>query len=221
MQRLALFDLDDTLIDRRRALEATLTRFASRHGLTVDERDALLVRLDERAGAADFSVIRELHGLSPSARTLWQEYLADMAAFSVCPDEVLDGLDDLKGHGWRIGIATNGSADIQRAKLEATGIAQRVDAVCVSADLGLRKPDPRLFATAVELCGATPNGGGWMVGDDPVKDIAGGRSAGLATLWIGTPDRWPGDLHVPDLTAPTVLSAIRLLLEHTAEGGTR
>ncbi|MFG2230822.1 HAD family hydrolase [Streptomyces sp. NPDC048723] len=216
MQRLALFDLDDTLIDRRRALEATLTRFASRHGLTADERDALLARLDERACAADFSAIRKLHSLSSSAQKLWREYLADMAAFSVCPDDVLDGLDDLKRHDWRIGIATNGSADIQRAKLESTGIAHRVHAVCVSSDLGLRKPDPRLFATAAELCGAAPHDGGWMVGDDPVKDIAGGRSAGLATLWIGTPDRWPGHLHVPDRTAPTALSAIRLLLEHTA-----
>ncbi|ARE76473.1 MULTISPECIES: HAD family hydrolase [unclassified Streptomyces] len=216
MQRLALFDLDDTLIDRRHALDATLTRFASRHGLTANERNALLVRLDERARPADFSVIRELHGLSTPAQELWQEYLTDMATLSVCPGDVLDGLDDLKKHGWLIGIATNGSADIQRAKLEATGIAHRVHAVCVSAELGLRKPDPRLFATAAELCGATPHDGGWMVGDDPVKDIGGGRSAGLATLWIGTPDRWPGQLPAPDRSAPNALSAIHLLLEHTA-----
>ncbi|MFE5806444.1 HAD family hydrolase [Streptomyces sp. NPDC056491] len=216
MQRLALFDLDDTLIDRRHALEATLTRFGSRHGLATDERDALLVRLGERARAADFSVIRELHGLAAPAEDLWQEYLADMADFSVCPAGVLDGLDELKRHGWRIGIATNGSADIQRAKLHATGIAHRVHAVCVSADLELRKPDPRLFAAAAERCGATPGDGGWMVGNDPVKDIAGGRSAGLATLWIGVPDRWPGDLPAPDRTAPTALSAIHLLLQDTA-----
>ncbi|MFI1281443.1 HAD family hydrolase [Streptomyces sp. NPDC020858] len=215
MQRLALFDLDDTLIDRRHALEATLTRFAVRHGLAADEREALLLRLGDRACAADFSLIRELHGLAAPAEELWREYLADMADFSVCPADVLDGLDDLRRHGWRIGIATNGSADIQQAKLDATGIMHRVHAVCVSSDLGLRKPDPRLFATAAECCGATPGNGGWMVGNDPVKDIAGGRSAGLATLWIGVPDRWPGDQPAPDRTAPTALAAIHLLLQDT------
>ncbi|MFJ7588142.1 HAD family hydrolase [Streptomyces sp. NPDC097617] len=215
MQRLALFDLDDTLIDRRHALEATLTRFASHHGLAVDEREALLVRLGDRACAADFSVVRELLGLAAPAEELWRQYLADMAEFAFCPAGLLDGLDDLRRRGWRIGIATNGSADIQRAKLDATGIVHRVHAVCVSSDLGLRKPDPRLFATAAERCGAPPGAGGWMVGNDPVKDIAGGRSAGLATLWIGAPDRWPGDLPAPDRTAPTALSAIHLLLQDT------
>ncbi|MGW7439523.1 HAD family hydrolase [Streptomyces sp. NPDC054849] len=215
MQRLALFDLDDTLIDRRQALEATLARFADRHHLTADEHAALLARLGERASVADFSVIRNLYGLTASAGELWQCYVEDMAAGAICPTGVLDGLDELRALGWRIAIATNGSADIQWAKLGATGIARRVHAVCVSAELGVRKPDPRLFVTAAERCGVHPENGGWMVGDDPLKDIAGGRSVGLSTLWIGSPARWPTAVPAPDRTAPTALQAIRLLVELT------
>ncbi|MGW6951726.1 HAD family hydrolase [Streptomyces xanthophaeus] len=213
MQRLALFDLDDTLIDRRQALEATVERFARRHGLGADEHDTVLTRLAERASVPDFAGIRDLLGLTTPADGLWEDYLSDMAAFSVCPVDVLTGLDELKLRGWRIGIATNGSADIQRAKLESTGIADRVHAVCVSAEVGFRKPDPRLFAAAAGSCGAAPEDGGWMVGNDPFKDIAGGRSAGLTTVWISGASRWPAVLPAPDRTAPTALAAIRLLLE--------
>ncbi|MFD5879492.1 HAD family hydrolase [Streptomyces yangpuensis] len=216
MQRLVLFDLDDTLIDRRRALEASVARLASRHGLAPDGRADVLERLEKRATIADFSVIRRLHGLTAPARELWRDYLSDMAALASCPEGVLEGLDELKGRGWRVGIATNGCADIQRAKLSATGIALHVHSVCVSAEVGVRKPDPRLFVAAAELCGAVPGNGGWMVGNDPAKDISGGRAAGLATLWIGDPLRWPAGLPAPDRTAPTALRAIRLLLDLTA-----
>ncbi|MDX6759501.1 HAD hydrolase-like protein [Streptomyces sp. F8] len=216
MQRLVLFDLDDTLIDRRRALEGALDRFAWRHGLTADAHASVLTLLTERASVEHFTVIREAHGLAASPQELWQDYLSDMAASASCPAGVLAGLDELKARGWRVGVATNGSADIQHAKLDTTGIARRVHAVCVSEEHGVRKPDPRLFATATGLCGAVPGDGGWMVGNDAVKDIAGGRSAGLATLWIGDPLQWPTPVPTADRTAPSALLAIRLLLELTA-----
>ncbi|MFE6908122.1 HAD family hydrolase [Streptomyces erythrochromogenes] len=213
MQRLVLFDLDDTLIDRRRALEGALDRFASRHGLTADARASMLTLLAERASVDHFSMIREAHGLATCPRDLWQDYLSDMAAFASCQAGVLAGLDELMARGWRVGVATNGSADIQRAKLDTTGIVRHVHAVCISEEIGVRKPDPRLFSTAAGLCGAVPGDGGWMVGDDAVKDIAGGRSAGLATLWIGDPLQWPTPVRTADRTAPSALLAIRLLLE--------
>ncbi|MFD3542076.1 HAD family hydrolase [Streptomyces sp. NPDC058662] len=219
MQCLALFDLDDTLINRRRALEAAVARLADRHHLGVDAYEAVLARLTERAGVEDFSVVRSRYGLAVSAEGLWQEYVADMAATSVCPDEVLDGLDELRARGWRVGVVTNGAADIQGAKLRATGIAPRVHGVCVSAELGFRKPDPRIFAAAAGRCGAAPERGGWMVGDDPVKDIVGGRSAGLGTLWISGTFDWPTVLPAPDRTAATALAAIRQLLDRSPGGG--
>ncbi|WP_411105546.1 HAD family hydrolase [Streptomyces sp. cmx-4-9] len=215
-QRLALFDLDDTLVDRRAALAATLMRFADRHHLTAEQHGAVLARLGERAAISDFQAIRTLYGLAAPAEELWTAYLADMAALSVCPAEVLDGLDELSSRGWRLGIATNGPADIQHAKLEATGIGRRIHGVGASGPVGFRKPDPRLFAAAAVSCGATVEDGGWMVGNDPVKDIHGGRLSGLHTLWIGAPSRWPAHLQAPDQYRSTALLAVRLLLDGTS-----
>jgi FMN phosphatase YigB (HAD superfamily) len=63
--------------------------------------------------------------------------------------------------------------------------------------VGVRKPDARIFKIAASQTGATLLGG-WMVGDHPAYDIAGGIAAGLSTVLIGnhhpaagTPNRKP------------------------------
>lgn len=215
VQRLALFDLDDTLIDRRRTLSAVIARFACRHGLDDIDRATVLDRLAERARPEDFSAIRSAYGLASPSEDLWRVYVEDTAELTSCPRDVLEGLDTLRESGWRVGVATNGSADIQWAKLHATGIAGHVDAVCVSGEIGVRKPDRGLFAAAAELCGMSVEDGGWMVGDDPAKDIAGGRSAGLRTVWIGSLSHWPTAHAPPDRAAPTAAAALELLVEHS------
>ncbi|MCF1595242.1 HAD family hydrolase [Streptomyces muensis] len=218
MQRpLVLFDLDNTLVDRRGALDDWAAEFASRHGLEDEGRAYVLGVLAERAYPATFDVIRTRYGLPMSTAELWRVYCTDIAALVSCPAEVLDGLVELRAAGWRVGVATNGAVDIQRAKLRATGIAERVDGVFVSEEAGARKPQTRHFAMAAARCGTVLGDGGWMVGDNPVNDIGGGRSVGLHTIWIGDDRSWPPDHPGPDHTVPRARAAIDLLLLHAAD----
>ncbi|MGW0879603.1 HAD family hydrolase [Streptomyces sp. NPDC002671] len=217
MQRfLVLFDLDNTLVDRRGALADWAAEFTARHGLEDEEQGYVLGMVAERAYPSTFDVIRSRYRLPMSTDELWRAYCADIAALVSCPVEVLDGLDALRGAGWRVGVATNGASDIQRAKLRATGIFDRVDGVFVSEDADARKPQPRHFALAAARCGALLGDGGWMVGDNPVNDIGGGRSAGLRTIWVGNVHLWPPDDPGPDHTVPHARAAIDLLLLHSA-----
>jgi FMN phosphatase YigB (HAD superfamily) len=101
--------------------------------------------------------------------------------------------------------------DNQVAKIERSGLAGRLDAWCVSGEVGIRKPDARVFQVAAERCGTTLAAGGWMVGDSPEHDVAGGRAAGLRTIWIGTAAGWPRDQVPADRTVPDVLAAIGFL----------
>src|SRR5689334_2851401 len=169
----------------------------------------------ERAYPSTFDAIRARYRLPTSTAELWRAYCADIAALVSCPAEVLDGLDELRAAGWRVGVATNGAADIQRAKLRATGISGRVDGVLISEEADARKPQTRHFALAAARCGAVLGDGGWMVGDNPVNDIGGGRSAGLHTIWIGGDRPWPSDDPGPDHTVPHARAAIDLLLLHS------
>ncbi|MFF1725630.1 HAD family hydrolase [Streptomyces sviceus] len=219
-RRLVLFDLDNTLVDRRRTLSNWAAEFTARHGLEDEEQVHALDMVAERAYPSTFDAIRTRYRLPMSTEELWRAYCTDIAALVSCPVEVLDGMDELRAVGWRVGVATNGAVDIQRAKLRATGIAERVDGVFVSEEADARKPQTRHFALAAARCGTELGDGGWMVGDNAVNDISGGRSAGLSTIWIANDRSWPLDNPGPDHTVPHARAAIDLLLLRSV-GNTR
>ncbi|EFF90873.1 phosphatase [Streptomyces sp. e14] len=214
---LVLFDLDNTLVDRRGTLADWSAEFTARHGLADEERAQVLGAVAERAYPSTFEVIRARYRLPVSSDELWRAYCADIAASVSCPAEILDGLDELREAGWRVGVATNGAVDIQRAKLKTTGIAERVDGIFVSEEAEARKPQRRHFALAAARCGAVLGDGGWMVGDNPVNDIGGGRFAGLRTIWIANGRSWPLDDPGPDHAVPHVRAAIDHLLLHATD----
>lgn len=218
MQRLlVLFDLDNTLVDRQGTLADWAGEFITRHGLEDEAQAYVLGMVAERAYPSTFDAIRTRYRLPRSMAELWREYCTDIAAMVTCPAEVLDGLDELRAAGWRVGVATNGAVDIQRAKLRATGISGRVDGVFVSEEADARKPQTRHFALAAARCGTVLGDGGWIVGDNPVNDIGGGRSAGLNTIWVGNGRSWPPGDPGPDHVVPHARAAIDLLLLHSAD----
>lgn len=218
MQRpLVLFDLDNTLVDRQRTLADWVAEFAGRYGLGDEAQAYVLGMASERAYPSTFDAIRARYSLPLSTTELWDAYCRDMAAMVSCPGEVLEGLDTLRAAALAVGVATNGAADIQWAKLRATGIADHVDSAFVSEEAGARKPERRHFALAAARCGAVLGDGGWMVGDNPVNDIGGGHSAGLRTVWVGNGRSWAPHVPDPDHTVPCVRAAIDLLLRHGAD----
>ncbi|MFF4874058.1 HAD family hydrolase [Streptomyces sp. NPDC000961] len=216
MTRLAFFDLDNTLVDRRAALSDALTALCRSCGLSPEADQWLRAELADRATAEDFARLRDTFGLDAPAADLWQEYVDLMAATVTCRADVLEGLAHLRATGWTIGIVTNGAGDIQRAKLAATGLADLVDGVAVSGDLEIRKPDLRLFELAASRCGVSLADGGWMVGDNAAGDIGGGHQAGLRTIWLrGRP--WPDGLLDAHHVVDDVTDAITILLNETSE----
>ncbi|MGW5263162.1 HAD family hydrolase [Microbispora sp. NPDC004025] len=71
-------------------------------------------------------------------------------------------------------------------------------------------PDAGLFEIAARRCGMSLAGEGWMVGDHPVKDIGGGRAAGLRTIWVDRGKR-PDQEHDADHVVTGVLQAMEIL----------
>ncbi|MBA4861349.1 HAD family hydrolase [Streptomyces sp. PSKA54] len=114
---LALFDLDNTLIDRSAGLEDWARGFVRSRRLVHEAESVICDRLRERAYPAEFVHLKEALGLSDDPDDLWHEYV-DGVAWSVrCFPGVREGLEALRGAGWTLGIATNGAGDTQRAKL--------------------------------------------------------------------------------------------------------
>jgi putative hydrolase of the HAD superfamily len=119
---------------------------------------------------------------APLAAALSDAYIASQRR----PHPVLDGADRLMRslHGRRrLGLLTNGPADIQRHKFNGTGLADCFDAVVISGELGIGKPDPAVFAAVLEGLGTAPENT-VMVGDSWTRDVQGALGAGLSAVWL-------------------------------------
>ena len=104
-------------------------------------------------------------------------------------------LESLRGRVC-LAVVTNGTERHQRAKLDASGLTGLFDAVVTSGAVGASKPDPAIVRAALAAVGCE-SADAAMVGDNPLRDIAGAQQAGLRGIWI---DRNGGDSRgvVPD-----------------------
>lgn len=104
--------------------------------------------------------------------------------------ETIEILNELNGEV-RLVLATNGASDLQRQKLETSGLAGYFDDVLVSSDIGFAKPHPRFFEHALRLADAGPDQT-LMVGDNLTKEVAGAQEAGIRGIWVNRNAREAG-----------------------------
>jgi putative hydrolase of the HAD superfamily len=199
-----LFDLDFTLVDNdvgwRRLWPAVAERFAERYpGFDPKEFESRSYEFADRhyelllRGDIDYDTYRRdyvRHGVEP-----WGELEDDLyAAYSDARTRSVDLIElfedaaetirSLRARGLKIGILTNGPSELQRRKLRLIGIEDEVDAVAISEEIGVSKPEPEAYAKAVAMLGLEPNEVA-MVGDHVVNDVAGALAAGLAAaVWV-------------------------------------
>lgn len=217
MHRAFLFDLDGTLVDRTPSLRAFLPGQLARFGTEGPERTAAFERrfleLDANGyGHKErlYETLRVEFGLRAGVDELVRDFRANAFRRAFLFEGAAAVLTELRGRGHRLGIVSNGSAATQRAKLAATGLAARVDAVLVSGEVGLRKPDPEIFRRAARELGVEPRAC-VFVGDDPERDVAGAGRAGMRTAWLEHHRTWPAGLEpAPHRT----LARLTDLLEH-------
>ncbi len=108
-------------------------------------------------------------------------------------DEVADALPALSAR-YRLLALTNGNAD-----LASMGLAQHFHGAVLAREVGVAKPDPRIFAHARDLLDVDA-AHIWHVGDDPELDVLGAQAAGFRGVWINRNDQpWPFPHRQPDL----------------------
>ena len=201
LPRAILFDLDDTLFDHRRAsgvaLHAMHAAYAPDLPLGVFEtRHAELLEvfhtrflagemsLDEARVARMQSLFaafgREID--VATARHSASLYREQHQANRHLVEGARELLDSLSQH-CRLGIVTNNSSAEQIEKLRALNIASYFDTVVISEDVGVTKPDPRIFSLALERIGARAHEA-VFIGDSLDNDIAGAANLGMAAVWL-------------------------------------
>jgi putative hydrolase of the HAD superfamily len=114
------------------------------------------------------------------------------------------------GSRFRLGIVTNGIPDVQRTKLVNTGLTDRFETIIVSGELGIGKPDPRIYQAALDGIGATA-GETIMVGDNFRRDVTGAQDAGIRGVWISIGRPSPDPSVTPFLTVESLADLPALL----------
>lgn len=121
-------------------------------------------------------------------------------------------LHQLQQSGLRIGLLTNGAPDLQREKIEASGLGMFFDAAVVSGEIGTGKPEPAIFHHLLGMLGVAP-ADALMVGNSLSRDIVGGKRAGLHTCWLALEgEDEPVGLVEPDYTIRSLGELPRLLV---------
>jgi HAD superfamily hydrolase (TIGR01549 family) len=209
---LVLFDLDNTLANREAAFRRWAEHFAVEHGLEASSVEFLCAGDDHGLVPRDelFASLRARYGVTASVEELVTRYRADYPRHFEPDPDVRAALNALRAAGWKIGIVTNGPTS-QNAKVASLGLGDLVDGVCVSADVGVDKPDRRIFDLTAARCGARLEG--WMVGDSVDTDIVGGRAAGLRTVWLHHGRIWERADLAPDAVVATVEDAVRFITD--------
>ncbi|MFZ0664115.1 MAG: HAD-IA family hydrolase [Acidimicrobiales bacterium] len=213
MAPLALFDLDNTLVDRVATFKRWAVSFSDQRGLDPEavvwlceaDGDGFTNRRDIFVGA------RDRFGLRDSADDLVSAYWNEYVSFYRPDPAVINAITRLREAGWKTAVITNGPPT-QHEKVSRSGLLGLFDAYCVSEEIGAQKPDIRIFTEAFRRCGYVQGDVGWMIGDTAEPDIGGGISAGLKTIWIHRGREWSVDRYRPDAQAGTIEEAVDILL---------
>ena len=192
--RAVMLDFHATLVDQGDAdewLDLAIAHAGSGAQLNPAERAAVLERLDEiwgharaidpdsrrdhsaEAHAAIFGEVMAGHVADDLGEALYAVMLDMWRAY----DDAAPTLDALRARGIRTAVLSNIGVDI-RPLLEREGL--RADAVVLSCEVGAVKPDPAIFAAALDALDVQPHQA-LMVGDS-WKDDAGAAALGIRTL---------------------------------------
>lgn len=155
--------------------------------------DDYLTAYAESLGVATDDLPAVLEHLAPEFATaaVWAEIVEGSRA----------GLEALVATGVAVGVVSNADGTVP-GRLRSQGILQvgpgeGVEVGCVidSGQVGVEKPDPRIFEIALEALGVTAPDA-WYVGDTPGIDVTGARRAGIQPVLMD-PFRLHRDLGVP------------------------
>ena len=185
-----LFDLDGTLLNRRETfrchLELQVARLGDLFGPVRAGDIDRMVAIDDNGNRPRADFHREVEaefGLPRGASSrLREDFEAHFPETCVPAPNLYATLETLRNAQLRLGLITNGRSVIQGRKIDGLGIRRFLDVVLISESIGIRKPDPRIFAEALARLGMAPAAAVY-VGDNPEVDILGAKRSGLLTVW--------------------------------------
>ncbi len=198
-----LFDLDNTLFDFDTAEVKALAQTLAQFGLVyTPEIGDLYHRINSKIWQAfergeltavqlrvsRFQQLFAELGAPIDPATFSRQYLQNLGDCS----DLMDGAEAVVNtlrQNCQLALITNGLSEVQRPRLANSTIGQWFTAVVISDELGIAKPDPRIFDAVFAQMGQPAKSEVLMIGDSLSSDIQGGVNYGLDTCWYNPQGR--------------------------------
>jgi putative hydrolase of the HAD superfamily len=136
--------------------------------------------------------VDNIHLASQLADTFFQ----NRRKYHVLDDDTINCLDELSKL-FPLALLTNGVPDLQREKIDATGIAKYFTDIVISGEVGFGKPDRRIYHLVLSRLGISPESA-WNVGDSLERDVFGAKAVGIKAVWLNRHGTSKDESVVPD-----------------------
>jgi len=186
-----IFDLDNTLVSRKLAFRSFAEDFVHEHLAAMAAPDSLermiayMIRTDNNGYCVrrDFysDLIEKWRLGSVTARQLTDAHPSVFPKYTTLDTDTPEVLRVLAPK-YKLGIITNGSSASQNGKIDFVGLRDKFQAVTVSDDVGVGKPDRRIFEISCAELDVKPEEAVY-IGDSYEKDVQGAVNAGLRAVW--------------------------------------
>jgi len=189
-----LFDLDDTLLDRDKAVEnlflMILEKFYENVENIVKNKMMQNFKYHDKSsyGYHDKTIVLQsfFDDFPPKYRLprhtmqdFWNSHFPQ--CFSI-NQNTIDIVNAIKKQV-KVAIVTNGSTERQNAKIINTHLNSCFDTIIISEEVGYSKPDKRIFELALNKLNVQPEAA-LFVGDDLEKDIGGCQHVNIKGIWF-------------------------------------
>lgn len=200
MIKAIIFDLDHTLFDRY----ATLSEIAKKlskmpfinHALTTNEIADIMITADKKFIHYGWEVLEKYVFEKTS---LFSEKMQNGDYFNFVLNEFKNiavpfsfskpMLLSLRSSGFKTGLITNGSPDLQNKKINMLGIKDCFDKIIIGDEIGFPKPSAVPFEIMSQKLNLKPYEM-MYVGDHPLNDVDASRKAGYVPVFVNTSGFW-------------------------------
>lgn len=198
MYNILFIDLDDTILDFKKAENVALRKTLEAFGLIPTEevcaRYSAINQLHwERMERKEidrnqvllgrFEMLFDEYGIAADARTVSQKYTENLGVghyFLPGAEEAVKALSKK----YRLFLTSNGTTHVQKSRLASADIEKYFEDVFISQQIGVNKPDKGFFDGCFARIRDLDLSKTMIVGDSLTSDILGGINAGIATCWV-------------------------------------
>lgn len=199
-----IFDLDDTLVDRNKAVETMFSLILNTCYRDMDYSSSNMLdhfkEYDKRAyGNNDKTTVLEslFDEFPPSYRLprtdIMEFWNIHFPACFAADQTTIDIVNQIKKHA-KVAIITNGSTQRQTEKIKNAALDQCFDCILISEEVGFSKPDKRIYELALTKLNVQPENV-LFVGDHLVLDVWGSQQVHMKGIWYN-PKRIKNDTDI-------------------------